>query len=66
MVMGAGMGGLTAGQALVGRFEKGVVLERDTLPTSTEPLRGVPQDRPHALLPGGLEAPDDPSNGYSI
>jgi 2-polyprenyl-6-methoxyphenol hydroxylase-like FAD-dependent oxidoreductase len=66
VVIGAGMGGLTAAQALVGKFEKIVVLERDVLPASTEPRAGVPQGRhPHALLPGGLAALDDLFNGYA-
>lgn len=60
VIIGAGMGGLTAAQALVGHFDKIVVLERDVLPSGMEPRAGVPQDRhAHALLPGGLAALDD-------
>jgi 2-polyprenyl-6-methoxyphenol hydroxylase-like FAD-dependent oxidoreductase len=66
VIIGAGIGGLTAAQALVGHFEKIVVLERDVLPAGIEPRAGVPQDRhPHALLPGGLAALDDLFNGYT-
>ncbi|GAB2916460.1 FAD-binding monooxygenase [Paraburkholderia jirisanensis] len=66
VVIGAGMGGLTAAQALVGKFEEIVVLERDVLPAGATPRAGVPQGRhPHALLPGGLAALDDLFDGYS-
>jgi 2-polyprenyl-6-methoxyphenol hydroxylase-like FAD-dependent oxidoreductase len=65
VVIGAGMGGLTAARALVGMFERIVVLERDVLPAGIEPRAGVPQGRqPHALLPGGLAALDDLFDGY--
>ena len=57
VVIGAGMGGLTAAQALAGHFEQVIVLERDDLPPGPMPRPGVPQGRHvHALLAGGLDA----------
>lgn len=57
VVIGAGMGGLTAAQALSGHFEKVTVLERDMLPAEAAPRRGTPQaQHAHMLLAGGLEA----------
>lgn len=59
VVIGAGIGGLAAAQALAGKFEKIVVLERDVLPLQPEARAGVPQGRhAHALLPGGAAALD--------
>ncbi len=66
VVIGAGMGGLSAAQALVGKFEKVVVLERDELPAVVESRAGVPQGRhPHALLPGGLQALNELFDGFT-
>ncbi|CAB3769338.1 FAD-dependent oxidoreductase [Paraburkholderia humisilvae] len=66
VVIGAGMGGLTAAHALVGKFEKIVVLERDVLPTRVQARPGVPQGRlPHVLLPGGLAALNQLFDGFS-
>ncbi|MGJ4939350.1 FAD-dependent oxidoreductase [Bradyrhizobium sp. HKCCYLS1011] len=57
IVIGAGMGGLSAAGALSPYFGEVVVLDRDTLPSSTAPRAGTPQDRhPHGLLAGGLQA----------
>jgi 2-polyprenyl-6-methoxyphenol hydroxylase-like FAD-dependent oxidoreductase len=57
LVLGAGMGGLTAARALVDHFERVLVLERDALPEHAEDRPGVPQGRHvHALLVGGLRA----------
>lgn len=39
IVIGAGMGGLTAAKALAGHFERVLVLERDELPGPGTPLR---------------------------
>jgi len=57
LVLGAGMGGLTAARALADHFEHVVVLERDALPEHPEDRPGVPQGRHvHALLAGGQHA----------
>ena len=57
LVLGAGMGGLTAARALADHFERVIVLERDALPEDPEDRPGVPQGRHvHALLAGGQHA----------
>jgi 2-polyprenyl-6-methoxyphenol hydroxylase-like FAD-dependent oxidoreductase len=57
VVIGAGMGGLTAARALADHFEHVLVLERDTLPADPLDRHGVPQGRHvHALLAGGQHA----------
>jgi 2-polyprenyl-6-methoxyphenol hydroxylase-like FAD-dependent oxidoreductase len=65
IVIGAGIGGLSAAGALSPYFEDVVVLERDTLPPSATPRAGTPQDRhPHVLLAGGLKALGDLFPGF--
>jgi 2-polyprenyl-6-methoxyphenol hydroxylase-like FAD-dependent oxidoreductase len=57
VVIGAGMGGLTAAGALANHFEQVVVLERDTLPSEPTYRAGTPQARHvHALLLSGQRA----------
>ena len=57
VVIGAGIGGLSAAGALAGFFRQVDVLERDHLPKSVRSRAGTPQDRhTHGLLAGGLEA----------
>jgi 2-polyprenyl-6-methoxyphenol hydroxylase-like FAD-dependent oxidoreductase len=57
VVIGAGIGGLSAAGALAGYFGQVVVLERDQIPPSAASRAGTPQDRhSHGLLAGGLEA----------
>jgi 2-polyprenyl-6-methoxyphenol hydroxylase-like FAD-dependent oxidoreductase len=57
VVIGAGISGLTAAQALADHFDEVVVLERDDLPATASPRPGVPQGRhTHGLLSGGLRA----------
>jgi len=57
VVIGAGMAGLTAAGALADRFERVVVLERDTLPSEPAYRAGTPQARHvHALLLSGQRA----------
>jgi 2-polyprenyl-6-methoxyphenol hydroxylase-like FAD-dependent oxidoreductase len=54
IVVGAGMGGLTAAGVLADYFERVIVLERDTITTDAAHRRGTPQARhAHALLAGG-------------
>ena len=57
IVIGAGMGGLTAARAMASYFEDVVVIERDALPTHPSPRAGTPQGKHvHALLAGGQRA----------
>jgi 2-polyprenyl-6-methoxyphenol hydroxylase-like FAD-dependent oxidoreductase len=57
LVIGAGMGGLAAAAALVGRFDEVVVLERDSLPDRLDHRAGAPQGRHvQALLTAGQQA----------
>jgi 2-polyprenyl-6-methoxyphenol hydroxylase-like FAD-dependent oxidoreductase len=57
VVIGAGMGGLTAAGALADHFDQVVVLERDTLPSEPTYRAGTPQARHvHALLLSGQRA----------
>jgi len=66
VVIGAGIGGLTAARALADAFETVTIVERDELPEGTAARRAVPQGRHcHALLPGGLRALDELYPGIS-
>ena len=57
VVIGAGIGGLTAAGALAGHFDQVIVLERDALPAAPAPRAGTPQaHHVHGLLAGGLQA----------
>jgi hypothetical protein len=57
VIVGAGMGWLTAARALVDYFEQVLVLERDALPRDPEDRVGIPQGKHvHALLAGGQHA----------
>jgi 2-polyprenyl-6-methoxyphenol hydroxylase-like FAD-dependent oxidoreductase len=57
VVVGAGIGGLTAAGALAEYFEQVVVLERDTLLPDAARRAGTPQSRHiHGLLAGGQRA----------
>jgi 2-polyprenyl-6-methoxyphenol hydroxylase-like FAD-dependent oxidoreductase len=59
IVIGAGIGGLSAAAALSFHFEEVIVLDRDTLPPSAASRAGTPQDRhPHGILAGGSQALD--------
>src|SRR5262245_55251179 len=65
VVIGAGMGGLTAARALADHFERVLVLERDVLPNEPVDRHGVPQGRHvHALLAGGQQALGDLFPGF--
>jgi 2-polyprenyl-6-methoxyphenol hydroxylase-like FAD-dependent oxidoreductase len=60
IVIGAGIGGLSAAGALAKYFERVDVLERDRLTAWAGSRSGTPQDRhPHGLLAGGLLALDE-------
>jgi 2-polyprenyl-6-methoxyphenol hydroxylase-like FAD-dependent oxidoreductase len=57
VVVGGGIGGLSAAGALAGYFEQVDVLERDRLAPYAESRPGTAQDRhTHGLLAGGLKA----------
>ena len=57
VVVGAGLGGLAAAQALSRHVERVTVIERDDLPERPVPRAGVPPSRHvHVLQPGGLAA----------
>jgi 2-polyprenyl-6-methoxyphenol hydroxylase-like FAD-dependent oxidoreductase len=57
VVVGAGVAGLAAAQALARHVERVTVIERDDLPERPGPRPGVPQGRhAHLLQPGGLAA----------
>ena len=57
IVVGGGLGGLSAARALSDRFRQVVILDRDELPGGATPRPGVPQGKhPHGLLGGGLNA----------
>jgi 2-polyprenyl-6-methoxyphenol hydroxylase-like FAD-dependent oxidoreductase len=56
IVIGASMGGLLAARALADHFGEVTVVERDVLPDTYEPRKGVPQGRhTHGLLARGRE-----------
>jgi 2-polyprenyl-6-methoxyphenol hydroxylase-like FAD-dependent oxidoreductase len=57
VVIGGGIGGLSAAAVLAGYFEQVDILERDQITASVQSRPGTPQDRhPHGLLAGGLKA----------
>jgi 2-polyprenyl-6-methoxyphenol hydroxylase-like FAD-dependent oxidoreductase len=57
VVVGAGIGGLTAAKALSRHFERVTIVDRDSMPESTEWRPGTPQARhTHVLLAGGQSA----------
>ncbi|PJZ69096.1 hypothetical protein CH373_17645 [Leptospira perolatii] len=56
IVIGCGIGGLMAARALADFFKKVTVLDRDKLPSSSNPRQGVPQGKhPHVLLNSGKD-----------
>lgn len=66
IVVGAGIGGLTAAAALAAHFARVTVLERDSLPSRPAHRGGIPQGRHvHGLLCGGLNALDRLFPGFS-
>ena len=66
IVVGAGLGGLSAARALSDYFDEVVILDRDVLPDSVIPRPGVPQGKqPHFLLKGGLKALENLFPGFA-
>ena len=66
VVVGAGMGGTMAAEALSGFFDHVIVLDKDTLPNAAEPRRGVPQGQHvHTLLVQGRNNLEHLFPGYT-
>lgn len=66
VVIGASMAGLLAARALSEFFERVTVLDRDDLPATVMPRRGVPQSRhTHGLLARGREILEELFPGLS-
>ena len=60
VVIGAGIAGLATAGAVAGRFGKVLLLDRDELPDTATPRRGVPQSyHGHVLLAAGQWALED-------
>jgi 2-polyprenyl-6-methoxyphenol hydroxylase-like FAD-dependent oxidoreductase len=65
VVIGAGIGGLSAAAVLAPYFRQVLILERDVLTPVVQARLGVPQGRhPHGLLAGGLKAVNEIFPGY--
>jgi len=65
LIVGAGMGGLSAARVLADYFDEVIILDRDELPDDVAPRPGVPQGKhPHALLGGGLKALENLFPGF--
>ncbi len=65
IVVGAGIGGLLASRILADAYDRVTIVERDALPASPTPRRGIPQSRHvHALLEAGRAALDDLCPGF--
>ena len=57
VIIGAGIAGLSAAAAVAPRYERVVLVDRDTLPDTATPRRGVPQSyHAHILLAAGQRA----------
>lgn len=66
VVIGASMAGLCAARVLADGFDEVTIIERDTLPETPAPRRGVPQaQQPHVLWEAGRATLEDLFPGYS-
>jgi 2-polyprenyl-6-methoxyphenol hydroxylase-like FAD-dependent oxidoreductase len=66
IVIGASMGGLLAARALADHYGEVIVVERDVLPGTYEPRKGVPQGRhTHGLLARGREVLEQLFPGFT-
>src|ERR1051325_3090714 len=66
IVIGASIGGLLAARVLAYFYDAVTVFERDALPDTYEPRKGVPQGRhAHGLLARGREVLDELFPGFS-
>lgn len=65
LVVGAGVAGLCTARVLADYFTRVIILERDSLPESPRPRRGVPQGpHVHVLFTSGMEILDELLPGY--
>jgi 2-polyprenyl-6-methoxyphenol hydroxylase-like FAD-dependent oxidoreductase len=65
IVIGAGIGGLSAAGVLAPYFRQVLILERDVLKQAAQARPGIPQARhPHGLLAGGLKAVNEIFPGF--
>jgi flavin-dependent dehydrogenase len=65
VVVGAGVGGLSAARVLADYFDEVIILDRDELPDDAAPRPGVPQGKhPHGLLGGGLKTLENLFPGF--
>jgi 2-polyprenyl-6-methoxyphenol hydroxylase-like FAD-dependent oxidoreductase len=65
IVIGAGIGGLSAAGVLAPHFQQVLILERDVLKQVVQARPRVPQGRhPHGLLAGGLKAVNEIFPGF--
>src|ERR1700747_1552339 len=66
IVIGAGVSGLSAAQAVANHFDDVIVLERDELPSSATYRPGTPQGKQaHGLLGGAIEALEELFPGFA-
>ncbi|GAA0454725.1 FAD-binding monooxygenase [Actinoplanes capillaceus] len=66
VIMGASIGGMLAARGLSGRCGRVTVFDRDSLPETARPRRGVPQSRQaHALLARGSTVLDQLFPGFT-
>ena len=66
VVLGASMSGLSAARVLSDRFAEVTVIDRDRLPATDEPRRGVPQGRHiHVLISRGQQLVEEMFPGLS-
>jgi 2-polyprenyl-6-methoxyphenol hydroxylase-like FAD-dependent oxidoreductase len=66
IVIGAGVSGLSAAQALANHFEEVIVLERDELSSGATPRPGTPQAKQaHGLLGGAIRALEELFPGFA-
>ena len=66
IVIGSSIAGLLAARALSERFEQVTIVERDSLPKSVQPRKGVPQgEHGHGLLAAGLNSLERLFPGFS-
>jgi 2-polyprenyl-6-methoxyphenol hydroxylase-like FAD-dependent oxidoreductase len=66
IVIGASMGGLLAGRALADYYDEVTLIDRDALPLTYEPRKGVPQGRhTHGLLARGRAVLEELFPGFT-
>jgi 2-polyprenyl-6-methoxyphenol hydroxylase-like FAD-dependent oxidoreductase len=67
VVIGAGIAGLSAAAAVAPRYGQVVLIDRDSLPDSATPRRGVPQGyHGHVLLAAGQQALEELFPGLGV